>query len=339
MALITTLGGFLLIWTPVLAYYADHGQLGQFLRQYLLFPEAVAAGINDTPWQGSSQAASLFTPMFHALPFVLAVLALLTCLQVRPFRIATEWSRERVILVATVVTTILLYQGVLLRSDVSHLTGTLLMVPAVVIMTGAVLPRLFSAQRRVTVAIAGTALIVASFVLLPVSAFTWTSVRTAAEVPYLDRQQHAAAPRSTTPVTLAGMRVGPGLNGAALCCQGAPVSMGDFVHLMERIHVIVGHHPAYVANFHGAYSGLVYFAADLNPVPIASYEYDGSTLTQPEMRAYLTDFRVRVLPHTWAVLTFTTTTPEARYFLQRYPGARQVKLRYDKQDYFVLLRR
>jgi hypothetical protein len=130
MALITTLGGFLLIWTPVLAYYADHGQLGQFLRQYLLFPEAVAAGINDTPWQGSSQAASLFTPMFHALPFVLAVLALLTCLQVRPFRIATEWSRERVILVATVVTAILLYQGVLLRSDVSHLTGTLLMVPA-----------------------------------------------------------------------------------------------------------------------------------------------------------------------------------------------------------------
>jgi hypothetical protein len=140
------------------------------------------------------------------------------------------------------------------------------------------------------------------------------------------------------PTTLAGWRVGPGLSGAAQCCQGGPVSMGELVHLMERIHVIVGDRTAYVANFHGAYPGLVYFVADLNPAPISSYEYDGSTLTEPQMRAYLTDFRIRVLPQTLALLTFTAKAPEARYFLQRYPSARQIKLRYDNQDYFVLLR-
>jgi hypothetical protein len=339
-ALVAVLAGFLLTWAPVLAYYAAHGQLGDFLSQYLLFPEAVAQGINDTPWPGFGHAPpSALTPMFYILPFLLAALALLPGFQVRSLRIATEWSRERACLVATVLATVLLYQGVLLRSDVSHLTGTLLMVPAVVIMAGTVLPRLLGAQRKVTAAIVGAALVAASFTLLPSAAVTWASVRTAAETPNLDRHQQAAAPRPAPPATLAGQRVGPGLAAAPQCCQGAPVSMADFTHLMERIHVIVGDRPAYVANFHGAYPGLVYFVADLNPVPIASFEYDGSTLTETQLKAYLTDFRTRVLPHTQAVLTYNTNAPEARYFLQRYPSAHQIKLRYASRDYFVLLRR
>jgi hypothetical protein len=114
--------------------------------------------------------------------------------------------------------------------------------------------------------------------------------------------------------------------------------MPRFIHLMEQIHAIVGDRPAYVANFHGAYVGLVYFTADLNPVPIGTFEYDGSTLTEPQFKAYLADFRTRVLPHIQAVLTFDLKAAEARYFLERYPHADQIKLHYDGQDYFVLLR-
>ena len=191
-ALVAVLAGFVLVWVPVLAYYAVHGQLGEFLSEYLLFPQAVAEGINDTPWQGFTHRPSSLTHMYYILPFLLAVLALLPVIQVRPLRIATEWSRERVCLVVTVVATILLYQGVLLRADASHLTGTLLMVPAVVIIAGVVLPRLLGAQRRATVAVVGAALIIASFALLPAQAFTWSSVRSWAEAPYLDRQQPAA---------------------------------------------------------------------------------------------------------------------------------------------------
>jgi hypothetical protein len=336
-ALIATLAGFLLIWAPVLAYYADHGQLAEFIRQYLLFPRAVAAGINDTPWQSPHQPVPVYSPMFYTLPFLLALLALLTAFQVRPLRIATEWSRERAGLAATVVAGVLLYQGVLLRSDVSHLTGTLLMVPAVVIMTGAVLPRLLGVERRLTAAFAGVGLILLSFALLPANVFTWASVRTAAETPYLDRQHLATAPRAVTPITLAGSRVGPGLADAGLCCQSSPVSMPKFIHLMEQIHVLIGDREAYVVNFHGAYPGLVYFVADLNPAPIGTFEYDGSTLTASGWRAYLADFRTRVLPHVQALLTYSDA-PEARYFLHRYPKTKQFKLRYDFQDYFVLLR-
>jgi hypothetical protein len=244
-------------------------------------------------------------------------------------------------LAATVITTILLYQGVLLRSDPSHLTGTLLMVPALVIVTATDLPRLLGAKRTVTAAVAAVALVAASFTLLPHSAHTRAAIRTAAETPYLDRH-HPPVPRTSGtplgPVTLAAERVGAGLATAGLCCQSSPVSMPEFIHLMEQIHVLVGHRPAYVANFHGAYTGLVYFIADLNPVPIGTFEYDGSTLTATQFKAYLNDFRTRILPHTQALLSYDLKTPEARYFLKRYPHAQQIKLHYDNQDYFLLLR-
>jgi hypothetical protein len=336
-ALVATLAGFLLIWTPILAVYAVHGQLVEFLQQYFLFPRAVASGANDTPWGGFQHTPSPYTRMFYILPFVLGGLALLAVVQVRPLRIATEWTRERVLLVVTVLATALLYEGVLLRSDVSHLTGTLLMVPALVIMTGAVLPRLFGIQRRVTVAVAAVALVAASFVLLPHEAFAQASVRSWAEAPYLDRQQLAAAPSASKPTTLAGERVGAGLDGVSQCCQGSPVPMPEFVHLMERIHAIIGDRTAYVANFYGTFPGLVYFVADLNPAPVTSDPYS-SIETEPELQAFLADFRARVLPQTQALLTFTVKAPEAQYFLQRYPSARRITLRYDNQPYYILLR-
>jgi hypothetical protein len=45
-----------------------------------------------------------------------------------------------------------------------------------------------------------------------------------------------------------------------------------------------------------------------------------------------------VLPQTQAVLTYDLNAPEARYFLQRYPGARRVTLRFAGQPYYILLR-
>jgi hypothetical protein len=61
-------------------------------------------------------------------------------------------------------------------------------------------------------------------------------------------------------------------------------------------------------------------------------------MTEAQMQAYLNEFRVKALPHIQALLTYNTSTPEAQYFLQRYPNARQIKLRYNGTDYFVLLR-
>jgi hypothetical protein len=113
--------------------------------------------------------------------------------------------------------------------------------------------------------------------------------------------------------------------------------MPDFIRLMDRIHVIVGDRPAYVADFPREFPGLVYFGADLNPAPVSSDPYS-SIETKPEMQAFLADFRTRVLPQTQAVLTSSLQTPETQYFLHRYPKAHQVTLRYNGHPYYVLLR-
>jgi hypothetical protein len=329
--------GFLVIWAPVLVVYAVLGQLIEFLRQYFLFPRAVASGANDTPWNGFHHLPSAYSHMFYILPFLLAVLALLTVVRVRPLRIATGWPPGQVLLLATVLATALLYEGALLRSDEPHLTGTLLMVPALVIVTATELPRLLGARRRATVVLAAAALVAASLALLPYKAFAPASLRSWAEAPYLDRQRLAAAPAADNPATLAGQRVGAGLDRQSLCCQASPVPMRDFIRLMERIHVLVGNRPAYVADVPGEYPGLVYFGADLNPAPVSSDPYS-SIETESEFQAFLADFRTRVLPRTQAVLTPSLKAPEAEFFLRKYPAARQLTLHFGAQPFYVLLR-
>jgi hypothetical protein len=241
-------------------------------------------------------------------------------------------------LAVTVIIAILLYQGALLRSDLTDMTGTLLIVPALVIVTATVLPRLLGARRRVTVTIAGAALAVASFMLLPGPVFALTSVRSAAEAPYLDRQRLAAGPRPSTAGTLAARRIGTGLDTAPQCCQGPPVTMASFVSLMNHIHAIIGSRSTYVVDIAHAYPGFVYFVADLTPAPVTADKYM-TILNEPQFAAYMADFRTSVLPHTQALVSGALTTPEARLFLQRYPSARRILLHFGRKPYYVLLAR
>jgi hypothetical protein len=336
-ALTAVLAGFLLIWLPVLAFYAIHGDLGPFLNLYTLSPRAVPAGYSNTPWQGATHQPSPLTTVYYVLPFLLAVLALLTVFQFRPLRIATDWTRQRILLAATLVITIMLYQGAMLRADTAHLTGTLLVVPALAIVVATTLPRQFGLRRFAAVG-AGVVLVLASLPLLAYHAYAPGSVISAAETPYLDRQQLAAEPSPPTPPTLAAQRVGAGLDLAPWCCQGSDMSMADFIRLMNRIHTIVGDRTAYVADVPHSYPGLVYFTADLNPAPVLFDKYT-TILNEPQFNTYMTYFRTVVLPLTDAVITAQLTTPEARYFLARYPTARRITLHYGKYPYYILLRR
>ena len=337
-ALVAALAGFLLIWLPILACYAISGHLVQFVKLYFLLAQAIAQGFGNMPWQGGTHMPFSLVTMFYVLPFLLAAVAFLTVFEVRPVRLAVGWSRERVRLAVTVIISALLYQGVLLRSDPTDMTGTLLMVPALVIATATVLPRLLGGRRRVTVTIAGAALAAASSLLMPRSAFAWTHVRTEAAAPYLDRQRLAAAPRPSLPVTPAARRVGSGLDNAPQCCQGPPLPMADLANDMDRIHAIIGKRMTYVVNFPHGYPGFVYFVADLTPAPAVGDEYN-TVLNQPQLTAYMAYFKASVLPHTQALVTGSLTTPEARLFLQRYPGARRILLHLGRKPYHVLLAR
>ena len=323
-ALAAALTGFLLIWLPVLAFYASHGDLVQFITSYFRYPNAVAQGYDDTPWYGRPLA---LTTMFYVLPFLLAAGALLTLFEARPVRIATGWSRERTRLAATVIITILLYQGALFRSDSYHLTGTVLMVPALVIVAASALPQLLGI-RRLAAAVTGTALGVASFALLPASAFAWASLRSVAQAPYLDRHRLAAERPPSQPATVAARRIGAGLD--------MDPDLAGFVPLMNRIHAVIRDRTTYVADFPDGYPGFVYFVADLTPAPVLADKYM-AIFTEPQLTEYLRYFRASVLPHTQALVTSSLGAPEARFFLLRYAGARRVTLHDGDKPYYVLL--
>lgn len=334
-ALVAVLAGFLLVWLPVLGFYAAKGVLARFVWLYFFIPRAVAEGYSNTPFRLGLH--NPWAPMFYVFPFVLAVLALLSVCRFRPFRIAVEWSRDRILLVAALVATTLLYQGALLRSDTAHLFGTMPAVPALVVMIATGLPRLLGAHRRVTVALAGAALLAAAFMLLPYKSFEWSGVQARVEAPYLDRQQLAAEPQPSTPTTVAGQRVGPGLADVQSCCQRSTWSMPQFIQLMDRIHAIIASRVTYVVNFGSGYPGIIYFVADLTPAPIP---LDPATmvLNQPQLRAFLATFREHVLPQTQALVTSSLSAPETQDFLQRYAHARQITLRYLGMPYYVFLR-
>ena len=328
--------GCALVWLPILGFYAAQGDLGDFLYRYFQYPIAVAGGWSNSPWQADSHLPSPLTTMFYALPFVLAVIAVALVFEVRPLRIATRWSRERMLLAVSVLATILLYEGGMLRADTTDMAGTLLAVPVLVVVVATVLPRLLGGRRQTTLIGVGAALAAASFALLPYAAYSWSGVRTTAEVPYLDRQHLAAGHQAGQPATLAARRVGTGLAEAPKCCQFGHQSMQSFIAKMNRLHTLIGNRASYVVDVPDGYPGLIYFVADLTPAP---FQYDKHTtvLNVPQLQAYMAYFRTFMLARTQALVTTSLDAPEARYFLQRYPHARRIDVGLEGQPYYVLL--
>jgi hypothetical protein len=341
-ALLAALAGFVLSWLPALVYYAAQGLLTRFVYLYFLITRAVAGGYSNTPYGGFNPGKGEITTdapwraIFYDLPWVLAVVALLAVVEFRPFRIAMRWSAQRITLVAVVLATILLYQGALLRSDALHLTGTLLVLPALVVTVASLLPRLLGGRRRATLVLAGAVIVVASFALLPSHVYKPSTVQAEAVAPYQDRQRLAADTTQPALTSLAAQRVGAGVLDSLRCCQRDPESMPSLLPLVNRIHAIVGSRVTYVADFPGGYPGAIYFLADLRPAPIPMDLYT-MVFTAQQRIAYMATFSRSVLPHIQALITSSLTAPEAQYFLRFYPGATKVTLAYSGQPYYVLL--
>ncbi len=345
-ALLAVLAGFIVAWLPAVAYYAFKGLLGRFLYLYFLITRAVAEGYSNTTYgyagvtskASTALASAPWARMYYTLPVALAVLALLAVVQFRPFRVAMEWSRDRIMLVALLLTSILLYQGAMLRADADHLTGTLLVVPALAVAPATALPQLLGSRRRLTLMLAGTALFAASFLLLPFQAVKFSSIGGHAEAPVLDRERLAAQSVPAGPRTLADQRLGPGLWATPNCCGGQTEPMGEFITLMNRIHSIIGRRTTYVVSFLPGHPRVIYFVADLTPAPVP-LDLHTMIFTANERLAYLATFRRSVLPKIQALVTRHLGAAEAVYFHERYPHMKRINLDYAGEPLYVLLSR
>jgi hypothetical protein len=346
IALLAVVAGFVVSWLPVVLFYVSKGLLGRFVYLYFLDVRAVAEGYSNTPFDGpgsNPRLATLNAPwvhMYYGLPFVLAALALAAVLRFGPLRVATQWSRDRILLVSAVVTTILLYQGTMLRADANHLTGTLLAVPLLVVAAATVLPRLLGLRPRSAVGLAGVLIFAASLLLLPVRAYAPWNMGDQAAAPTLDRSRLAATRVLPAPDTLAAQRVGAGVWARPACCETFSEPMKDFLELASRLHAIIGNRTTYVYNFMAGYTGVIYFVADLRPAPVP-LDLRTMVFTEQQKLSYLSTFRSSVLPRTQALVTDDLRVAEVTAFERRYPHYQRIELMWHHLQggtpYWVLL--
>ncbi len=332
----------MLIWLPVLAYYISKGLLGRFLYLYVLITRAVAEGYSNTPYggvkpsRGEIRYDAPWVHMYYILPFFLVLLALLTVVQFRPFRIATDWSRDRIMLVAVVLTTILLYQGALLRSDADHLTGTLLLVPG----AGS------DGRQRAAARYSGRT-----------GAPPWSARASSSSSPpscscrrrpsgcriSVMRRRRRCSTASGSPPSRAG---DPG-DGRGAAGRARPVgrtdvlpadaeSMRSFLTLANQIHAAVGSRTTYVVGFPAAYPGLIYFVADVRPAPVP-LDLHTMVFNTRQLAVYEAYYRSYVVPRTQALVTRHLNVQDVREFRSQHPHVKIITLSYRGKPYYVLL--
>jgi hypothetical protein len=331
--------GFLAVVVVVLAYYAANGELTSFLELYYLIPPAVAAGYSDTRYFGGFDG--LWGQTYFLLPVLLALLCAASVLILRPLRVARSWSPERVLLVSALVAAAVCNVGSIPRADPPHLINTMMALPVAVVLAAAYLPRLLGVESpgRRWVATAGIA--IAAVALLPMDQFekapnrlAWPLERFSYESPALEWQR-------ADPNSVAAQRLTPEVvrRPGQWCCGyfRDPVTMGEFVRVLNRMNAEIGDRRVYVANFiDGLHPGAAYFLADLKPAPIL-LEPLTMLMNERLLDEYLAFYRDH-LGEVEAVAAVYPNLPEVKMFKRAYPDYETVRIPYTWGTVTVLTR-
>ncbi|MDX6658242.1 MAG: hypothetical protein QOH62_3035 [Solirubrobacteraceae bacterium] len=338
-AILSVLGGiaagFAVVAIPMLAFYAAHGRLGRFLELYTLVPRAVAAGYSNTPFEKPEYAR-----LFHGLPLLLGVLLLAALLSGRPIRVATRWSRERVLVVSALLAAVICHLGALTRSDAPHLINTELALPAAVCLAAFYLPGLIGARSRASQWIGGLAIALTALALLP--AAPWSQPKLVAVK--LWRPLHARVdpppvrpkPAGIPAHSVAAARVGNSTVRQEFCCTRHKVPMAKFVRFMDRLHATVGTRRVLVDEAPLITPPAVYFLADLRPAPFLQ-DY-GTMAINGDIRDQWYRFLDSHLAQTQAVVTTSLSRFTPQTWLAAFPRHRTVTLRIAGERAYVLLR-
>ncbi|HEY0632997.1 MAG TPA: hypothetical protein VGC98_13155 [Thermoleophilaceae bacterium] len=335
-ALLWVAAGFLLIVVPTLLYYAVNGELGRFLELYWLVPSAVASGYSNTAFTNST-----WGPYFHVLPVLLGLLLVAALLAGKPLRIASRWSRRRIVLVSALVAALVSHLGALTRSDVSHLKNTELALPAALCLAIFYLPGLLGVGPRRWRWVGGLAVAVLVLALLPsyatepkkVALRLWRPLHALVDPPSPKRPGANLPPRS-----VAADRLGAPILHRRQCCTRRSIPTAELVRFMDRLHAVVGARRVYVDGVTAktVTAPAVYFLADLRPVPTPE---DFRTMAfNSRLRAEWFAYFDAHIDGVEAMVARDLRSRAATTWLKRFPKHRTVNLRYGTHAVHVLLR-
>ena len=328
---VTVIAGAAFFWLPVLGFYAWHGRMGEYLRNFTLVPRAVAAGFSNSWWTEATN--TLVYRAFCWTTAVIVVLALLTLWQWPSVRLRYRLSEPRVRLLAFLSVLAAGYATSLYRSDSSHLINTLIALPFVIVLSWRDLPAL-AARTFVSRGVLRVALIAATLLIYPIAPFLrnlYPSLLRPATTRFL------ALPPQPAPVVEAGVsfrRATRYLRDEPAVAAGM-IPMRPFLRELSKLHELVGDRRTYIAGLGSVYTGLVYFLADLTPAP---YLFDRETMMINDdlRREHQRYFESRIA-EVDCVIARSLEENEVHLFRRAYPDARVVILPINAVDAYVVI--
>ncbi len=331
VASVNMIAGFAVFWFPVMAYYAQHGAAGEFLRCYFLVPSMVVEGYSNTDWSSGATDPEYFAFCYTAL--VVAVLGVATLTDWKTLRLCAPLDAKRVRMFAFLCALAASYPAALFRSDTSHLRATLTALPFVILLAVADVPGWLAAGKRAriawSVALAGAALWIYPLWRDPVSL-----ARTVALAPL---GRFAAGPVEAAPPAdprIPFQRVTRLLADEPIAFDGAP-PMREFLEELSALREIVGTRSTYVESFPRTMIGLVYVLLDLKAAP---YLLDKDLLVVNEVvEKEALAYYEKHAAESECIVSISPGAPEVRAFRRAHPGFTTIERKLRGRSYFVLL--
>jgi hypothetical protein len=325
--------GFGCIAVPVLAYYFTRGAAGEFVGNYVMVPRAVVSGYSNMWWPPQDSGLPDRFAYYLTFPFLVS-LAVCTLWDLPDLRLHSPLDKPRARMLAFICVQLACYQTALFRSDSTHLMHTMIALPFILVQGVLELPALLASTRAAR-AVIRAAFIVTALLLYPLLNFqVWRN----AVVGPISKFSVNVAPASAAAADnrIADRRATVGLANEPVFADDRALSMRSFLDFANDVHDIVGGRKTYVMDLGGrAWTGTLYFMADLTPAP---YPLDRETMTiNATLRMRVAD-HIRSHPGDYECFIGTSLdAPEARAFLDGHPGATTLKRPLGTSTVYILL--
>ena len=317
--------GFAAVWTPVLLFYAAHGQLSAFLRSYLLFGASVAHGVLNSHWLSGTD-----NPQYRSYLFTGVLLVVIGVFTI-PLR--TGLDRRQTRLLAFVCAAAAAYPVSLFRSDNWHTRNTTVALPFVMLLAVCDLPGWVAPAGWKRWTVRGLVAAVLLWVYPLVGEFATHLYAETVRLPLARFAAHSAPPPAQDDPRVPFQRATRYLSYEPRVSEGS-VPMQTFLEEMSALREIVGTRRTNVVGFPYLYSGLILFMADLTPAPhYLAREMILAGMLEESLayeKAHMGDYD--------CVITDDLEERETSAFREAYPAAKVVARSIGGEPYYIVLR-
>lgn len=323
--------GSAIVAMPIVIYYLLKGELGRFVRNYLLVPRAVATGFSNTWWlEGPDD------PRYRAYAFttaVIVVIGIAAVWNVREMRLRHPLTESQARLLAYLGVFAASYQTALYRADSSHLLNTMMALPFVLVLVFRDLPE-WTVQTPPGKFVLRAVIVAAAIWVYPISGMSSNLYEWLLKPSMLRFQQNVPARIASSDPRPAFVRATGHLQDEPnIAAIGG--SMRQFLEDVSALKAVVGDRRVYVLNLR-IYPGLVYFLGDLTPAP---YLFDRETMIiNAPLAAESLAFMRKRLRDFDGVVGLSLEEPEVKLFLGVYPYARTEVLKLGGVPIYVVLK-